>query len=104
MSATNPSYYKCYGVESIEIIERLPFCIGSAVKYVWRCGNKGGPRDADLDMGKARWFMNRQLSSGEPLSESSRDAVLDAIARIELEFTGPEEKRHELIYLLRVFL
>jgi hypothetical protein len=45
-------------VECIDIVEHLPFNIGAAVKYLWRCGQKG---DEIEDLKKARWFVDREI-------------------------------------------
>ena len=39
----NPSHYKAHpsGVECIEITQHYGFCIGNAIKYLWRAGLKG---------------------------------------------------------------
>ncbi len=31
------------GVECIEVVRHMNFNVGNAVKYLWRCGKKGGP-------------------------------------------------------------
>jgi hypothetical protein len=36
----------------------MNFCIGSAVKYLWRAGLKG---DAIEDLLKARWYIDREV-------------------------------------------
>lgn len=42
----NPAHYKCgfprKPVECIEVAEHLPFCLGNAIKYIWRAGKKEG--------------------------------------------------------------
>jgi hypothetical protein len=56
----NPSHYTSHpsGVEAIEIVEHFPFCIGAAIKYLWRCGQKG---DEVEDLKKALWMVAREL-------------------------------------------
>jgi hypothetical protein len=57
----HPPHYTQHpsGVECIEIAEHLPFCLGSALKYVWRAGQKeGAPRLDDLK--KARWYLRQR--------------------------------------------
>ena len=57
---TNPGHYKGHpsGVECIEISERLPFCEGNAVKYLWRYRDKGGLED----LRKAEWYLKRAIA------------------------------------------
>lgn len=60
MSAIDhPSHYTSHpsGIECIEITGRLPFCLGNAVKYLWRCDAKGAPVE---DLRKALWYLRRE--------------------------------------------
>jgi len=60
----NPRHYKSHpsGVECIEVTEHLNFCIGNAVKYLWRCDDKV---NAIQDLKKARWYIDREISRRE---------------------------------------
>lgn len=57
----HPQHYRSHpsGVECITVTEHLNFCIGNAVKYLWRAGLKG---DAIEDLRKARWYVDREIS------------------------------------------
>jgi hypothetical protein len=58
---THPS-----GVECIEVTEHMNFCLGNAVKYIWRAGEKG---EVIEDLKKARWYLDREIeriSHGTP--------------------------------------
>lgn len=56
-------YYCCNGFEAIDIIEAygLNFALGNAVKYILRCGHKGGATDAVADLEKARAYLTREI-------------------------------------------
>ena len=56
----SPAHYISHpsGIECIEIVEHLGFCIGNAIKYLWRAGLKG---DAIEDMRKAIWYIEREI-------------------------------------------
>lgn len=56
----HPPHYNLHrsGVECIEIVEHFNFCIGNAIKYLWRCGLKG---DEIEDLRKARWYIDREI-------------------------------------------
>ena len=56
----NPPHYTKHpsGVECIEIAEHMNFNIGSAVKYLWRCDEKGS---AIENLQKAAWFIQREI-------------------------------------------
>lgn len=62
----HPQHYTSHpsGVECIDIIEHFPFCIGNAIKYLWRAGLKG---DAIEDLKKARWMVDREIQRRERL-------------------------------------
>ena len=57
---TNPEHYKGHpsGIECIQITEHMNFNLGNAVKYIWRAGLKG---EADADLRKARWYLEREI-------------------------------------------
>ena len=48
-------------IECIVITERLSFCLGNAVKYIWRAGKKGS---AVEDLKKAAWYIQRAIAGG----------------------------------------
>ena len=56
----SPKHYTSHpsGIECIEIVEHLPFCLGAAVKYIWRAGLKG---DEIEDLNKAVWYLRREI-------------------------------------------
>ncbi len=64
----NPSHYRngfpTKPLECIEVAEHLPFCLGNAIKYIWRAGKKEG-EDWRLDLEKARWYLERQSLARE---------------------------------------
>lgn len=47
------------GVECIDVAEHMNFCVGNALKYIWRAGLKG---DAVTDLKKARWYLDREIA------------------------------------------
>ena len=66
-SVNRPAHYLGHpsGVECIDVTEHMGFCLGNAVKYIWRSGLKG---DAVEDLRKARWYLDREIRrlGGEP--------------------------------------
>jgi len=60
----HPSHYTGHpsGVECITITEHFNFCLGNAIKYIWRAGEKG---DALEDLKKARWYLDREIQRRE---------------------------------------
>lgn len=55
-----PPHYRQHpsGVECIQITEHMNFCLGNAVKYVWRASLKGNQIE---DLKKARWYIDREI-------------------------------------------
>lgn len=60
----HPPHYTAHpsGVECIQITEHMNFCLGNAVKYIWRADLKGNSLE---DLKKARWYLDRQISMME---------------------------------------
>lgn len=58
----HPKHYEDAGylVQPIDVCQELPFCLGNAVKYLCRAGNKEGCTKLE-DLNKARWYLKRQL-------------------------------------------
>ena len=45
------------GIECIQITEHMGFCLGNAVKYIWRADLKNGVED----LKKAVWYLQREI-------------------------------------------
>jgi hypothetical protein len=60
----HPPHYTAHpsGVECIQITEHMGFCLGNAVKYIWRADAKGNALD---DLRKARFYINREIARRE---------------------------------------
>jgi hypothetical protein len=60
-SVNHPPHYLAHpsGVECITVTEHMGFCVGNAVKYLWRAGLKGS---AIEDLKKARWYIDREIA------------------------------------------
>lgn len=74
LDPTNPDHYRSHpsGVECITVTEHMGFCIGNAVKYLWRAGLKGGADMRLADMRKARWYVDREIARLEREEKCSR--------------------------------
>jgi hypothetical protein len=65
-SVSHPPHYtsspaKCdcgSGIECIQVTEHMNFCLGNAMKYIWRADLKGNPVE---DIRKAIWYLEREL-------------------------------------------
>ena len=59
-SVNHPKHYTDHpsGVECIQITEHMGFCLGNAIKYIWRADLKN---DAIEDLEKAKWYIEREL-------------------------------------------
>lgn len=62
--AINPPHYQSHpsGVECIDITEHMNFCLGNAMKYIWRAGLKDNALE---DLKKARWYIEREIARME---------------------------------------
>lgn len=50
------------GVECIEITEHMGFCLGNAIKYIWRADLKN---DKLEDLKKSQFYLNREITKIE---------------------------------------
>lgn len=60
----HPAHYTNHpsGIECIQITEHMGFCLGNAIKYIWRAELKG--RDIE-DLKKAVWYVQREIERRE---------------------------------------
>jgi len=58
----HPSHYNHGKYECIDIIDdlKLNFNLGSALKYIWRCGLKD---DEVIELEKAKWYLEREIEN-----------------------------------------
>lgn len=56
----SPSHYMSHpsGVPCIDVTEHFNFCLGNAVKYIWRADMKNGTED----LRKAVWYLEREIA------------------------------------------
>lgn len=52
----HPAHYTHFSIEVIDIIDRMNFCAGSAIKYILRAPFKG---EYERDLRKAIWYLRR---------------------------------------------
>jgi TPR repeat protein len=56
----HPTHYQHpSGIECIDITEHMSFCLGNAIKYIWRCDSKGQPIQ---DLRKAVAYLEREIT------------------------------------------
>lgn len=60
-AVNHPKHYTSHpsGVECIQVTEHMGFCLGNAVKYIWRADEK---HDAIEDLRKAKWYIEREIA------------------------------------------
>ena len=61
-AVNHPKHYTSHpsGVECIQITEHLNFCLGNAVKYIWRAGEKDQEKEIE-DLEKGAWYLAREI-------------------------------------------
>lgn len=61
-AVNHPTHYTSHpsGVECISVTEHMNFCLGNAVKYLWRAGVKSSKTHIE-DLKKARWYIDREI-------------------------------------------
>jgi hypothetical protein len=58
----HPKHYTGHpsGIECIQVTEYMGFCLGNAIKYIWRANDK---HDSPLeDLRKAKWYIEREIA------------------------------------------
>ena len=82
----HPAHYTKHpsGIECIQITEHMNFCLGSAIKYIWRAGLKG---DARQDLEKAKWYLDREIGriAENRFEEYLDNETADELAALMLE-------------------
>ena len=60
-AVNHPKHYTTHpsGVECITVTEHMGFCLGNAMKYIWRADEKG---NAVEDLEKAKWYIEREIA------------------------------------------
>lgn len=61
---SHPKHYTSHpsGVECIQVTEHMGFCLGNALKYIWRADLKD---NAVEDLKKAAWYIEREIAKRE---------------------------------------
>ncbi len=56
----HPAHYTAHpsGIEAIQVTEHFNFCIGNAIKYLWRADHKNNPLE---DLQKAAFYIDREI-------------------------------------------
>ena len=57
----NPLHYTSdpSGIECIEVTQYFNFCLGNAIKYIWRADSKNNDLE---DLHKAAWYINQEIA------------------------------------------
>lgn len=65
-NVNHPTHYTGRGIgyECIDITQHQTFCVGNAIKYLWRYQDKGKPLE---DLEKARWYAHRAMKEQETI-------------------------------------
>lgn len=66
-NVNRPKHYNIHpsGVQCIEITQHMNFCLGNAIKYLWRAGDKHESPVEDLK--KAVWYINKEIERLEKI-------------------------------------
>ena len=65
----HPPHYTAHpsGIEAIQVTEHMNFCLGNAVKYIWRADLKG---NSIQDLKKAIWYIQREIDRRERMERT----------------------------------
>lgn len=73
------------GMECIDLTADTTFCLGNAIKYLWRYHSKGRPVE---DLEKARWYLCRVIDYGEKIAWTQRQTRILTRLRGQAEANG----------------
>ena len=81
----HPLHYNVHpaGVECVDVVEGFGFCIGNAIKYLWRADAKDQPLE---DLRKALWYVQREIDRREkhlPSIQEIRGIMADVRAAVD---------------------
>lgn len=90
---SHPSHYATLDPEPITFIRDKDYLTGSALKYIFRAGHKGGA-DEDVDLGKAAWYLRELVNEqgGQTVIAILRNVYWDTIDRQ----LAPEDRAREV--------
>lgn len=73
----HPPHYTAHpsGVECIVVTEHMNFCVGNAIKYLWRADAKGAALE---DLEKARWYIDREIARRRAEASKAAERVFGA--------------------------
>ena len=84
-SVNHPQHYNALGadcrrcgspIECIDVVEKMPFNLGNAVKYLWRHDQKGGIED----LKKAIWYIQREIENrNRKLNKWIKEAIIKQV-------------------------
>ena len=63
------------GMECIELTADTSFCLGNAIKYLWRYHSKGRPVE---DLEKARWYLCHVIDHDEKIAWTRQQHAITA--------------------------
>ena len=56
----HPDYYNWIPeIECMDVVKHFNFCLGNAIKYVWRAGRKWDDKITDLE--KAKYYIETEI-------------------------------------------
>lgn len=87
----NPAHYNSHpsGIECITITQHMSFCLGNAMKYIWRADFKG---DAIMDLEKAVWYIECEIRRRR-LEHAKQSSAAKELAEC---FTDTERQRRAI--------
>lgn len=74
-SVHHPAHYNAHpsGIECIVVVEHMNFCLGNAIKYIWRADEKGNEFE---DLHKAKWYIEREIQRRTELLKKETAGLL----------------------------
>lgn len=90
----HPKHYTEHpsGIEAITVTEHMNFCIGNAMKYLWRADLKNGLED----LKKAQWYITREIAR--------REREINALSHADTFATSPGGSLGKIVPTIKAHL
>lgn len=95
----HPDHYTGHpsGIECIEVAQYMGFCLGNAVKYIWRDGQKAG-EDVNDDLRKAIWYIQCEIDKRIDEMELEKECNIESgLAKAEKPTEVPQTDTTPLV-------
>jgi Protein of unknwon function (DUF3310) len=91
----HPAHYTSHpsGIECIQVVEHMPYNIGAAIKYLWRCDLKDAPIQ---DLEKAVWYVSREIERRTQIDVADDGKIYERVAFTSMDTRTLKDAQKQL--------